>query len=94
MNADTENAIKHCSACLYYQKMQPKEKTIPLKVLVKPWEVVGTDIFMVNNKNVLCIVDYYSKFLVMKKVESMSPEDLIKAIKVIFGKFGLPKNLV
>ena len=33
--------------------------------------------FMANNENLLCIVHYYSKFLVVKKVESMPAEYLI-----------------
>ena len=49
MNANIENAIKHCSSCLEYQSTQLQEKTISHEVLAKLWEVVGTDIFMVNN---------------------------------------------
>ena len=73
--------------------MQLQEKTIPHKVLAKPWKVVGTDIFMVSNENQFCIVDYFSKFSVVKKVESMLAEDLISATKVVVTEFGLPKNL-
>ena len=46
--------------------MQLQEKTIPHGILDKPWKVVGADIFMVNNDTLLCIVDYYSKCLVVK----------------------------
>ena len=48
------------------------------------WEVAGTYICMVNNENLLCIVDYYSKFLVVKKMEMMSAKELIPATKVVF----------
>ena len=57
--------------------MQPLEKLIPHTIPVKLWEVVGTDIFKVNNETLLFIVYYYSKFPVVKKVESLSTEDLI-----------------
>ena len=70
--------------------MQLQEKTIPHRILAKPWEVVGSDIFMVNNETLLCIVDYYSKFPVVKKVENMLVEDLIQATKAVFIKLGLP----
>ena len=49
---------------------------------------------MINNENLLCIVGYYSKFPVMKKVESLSTKDLIQAAKFIFAKLGLNKKLV
>ena len=49
---------------------------------------------IVNNETcVLYNEDYYSKFHVVKTVESMSAEDLIWATKVVFNEFGLPKNL-
>ena len=57
--------------------MQPQEKTTPHEVPAKLWEIVGIDIIMINNENLLCIVDYYTKFLVVKKVESMLAKDLI-----------------
>ena len=43
VNNDIENAIKHCSTCLEYQNIQLHERTTPYEVLVKPWQVVGTD---------------------------------------------------
>ena len=76
MNADIENTIKQCSSCLEYQNMQLQEKTIPNKVLAKLWKLVG-NIFMINNENLWCIIDYYSKFPVKKKVESLSTKNLI-----------------
>ena len=54
--------IKHCATCLEFQQMQPKEKIIHHDIPLRPWEVVGADIFHFNNKNYLCMVDYNSKF--------------------------------
>ena len=59
MNADIENAVKQCSSCLQYQNIQLQEKTTPYEVPANPWEMVGTDIFMITNENLLCIGDYY-----------------------------------
>ena len=67
--------------------MQTHEKTTPHEVPAKPWEDVGTDIFMVN-ENMLCIVHGTSKFLVVKKVESMLTEVLTIATNVVFAEFG------
>ena len=45
-----------------------------------------------NNKYYLCIVDYCSKFPIVRRVEDMSAESLILACKVIFSEYGLPKR--
>ena len=92
MNADKEDTIKQYSTFLEYHNIQPQEKTTPYEVPTKLWKVVGADIFMINNENLLCIVDYYRKFPVIKKVESLSPEDLLWAVRIVFSEFGLPKN--
>ena len=43
-----------------------KNKPIPYDIPGKPWETVGADIFMSNNKTYFCIVDYNCKFPVVK----------------------------
>ena len=58
----------------------------------KPWVVGGVDMFALNNKNYLCIVDYYSKFLIVNKAEEMSADSLILACKVIFSRFGFAEE--
>ena len=59
MNANIENAVEALFG-LEYRNMQPQEKAALCEVPAKPWEVVGTGIFMVNNENLLCIVEYFS----------------------------------
>ena len=53
----------------------------------RPWEVIGTDTFTLNNKHYLCIVDYHSKFPIIKKTEDFSAESLILMCKVIFAEY-------
>ena len=42
----------------------------------------------------LCTVDFYSKFLVMKKMGILAADDLIQMAKMIFPEGGLPKKIV
>ena len=90
MNADIKIYIKQCATCLEFQQMQPKEKSIHHNISLRPWEVVGADIFHFNNKNYLCLVDYNSKFPVIKRLEGLSAENLINTIKIIFAEYGIP----
>ena len=50
--------------------------------------------FTLNNKNYLCIVDYHSKFLIVKSSEDLSAESFIIACKVIFSEYRLPKMIM
>ena len=58
------------------QDVQLQEKTTYCEVLAKPWEVVGTDIYMINNENLLFIGDHHSQFPVVKMVESLLAKDI------------------
>ena len=64
--------------------MQPKEKFIYHNIPGKPGEVIRVDIFTLDNKNYLCIVDYHGKFPVMKKTEDFTADSLILACKIFF----------
>ena len=58
---DNENFIKKCTTCLTFQQTQPKGKMIYHEILVRPWDVIGKDMFTHINKHCLCILDYHSK---------------------------------
>ena len=47
--------------------MKPKEERMHHKIPGKPWKVAGADMFTLHNKDYLCIVDYNSKFPIIKK---------------------------
>ena len=78
------SSSKHCP------RRRPYTMTLPLR----PWDVIGVDMFQLSNKNYLCIVDYHSKFLVIKKMEGLSAESLITAVKIIFVEYGIPCRLI
>ena len=44
--------------------------------------------------NYLCIVDYDSKFHVVKRLEGLSAENLITTVKVIFAEHGIPYKVI
>ena len=87
INNDIENHLKNCSMCLELQQMQPKEKIIHHDILLRPWGVIGVNIFQLNNKNYLCVVDYHSKFLVIKRMEELSAENLTTTVNIIFAEY-------
>ena len=74
--------------------MQPKEKIIHHDTPLRPWEVLGTDIFHLNNKNYLYIIDYHSKFPVIKRMEGLSTESLNATTMVTFAEYGIPHRLM
>ena len=94
INANIKAYRKHCATCLEFQQMQPKEKITHHDIPLRPWEVVGADIFHLKNKHYLCIVDYSSKFPVIKRLEDLSADNLMNVVKIIFAKYGIPQKIM
>ena len=40
-------------------------------------------------RNYLCVVDYNSKFPIVKTLEGLSAQTLINTVKIIFSKYGI-----
>ena len=74
--------------CLEFQAIQQRDKPVPPDKPDKPWEAVGADIYMPNNKTYLCTVDYHSKFSVVKQMDGLRSDSLIKTCKVICSQYG------
>ena len=94
INADIEKYIKQCPMCLKFQQTQPKEWILHHNIPLRPWEVIGADVFHFNNKNYLCIIDYNSKFPIVKTLEGLSAENFTNAVKIIFMEYGIPQKIM
>ena len=57
-------------------------------------ECLGADIFTINNKHYLCVLDYCNKVPAVKQVGGFCKDNLIKTCKVIFTECGLPCKIV
>ena len=54
----------------------------------------GNDIFTIKNNTLLYIVDFYSKFPIVKKMDGLSADNLITVVKIVFAELGFPKKTV
>ena len=61
MSTAIERVISKCSACLTYQRENQKEPLLPHEVPQRPWQKLGANIFELNSKSYLLVVDYYPK---------------------------------
>ena len=93
MSIDIEIVSEAAPHLLIIRPTQSKDKVMSHKMSGRPWESVRVDIFTINNKQYLCIVNYHSKFPVMN-VEDFSTDNLIKMCKIIFWENRLFSKIV
>lgn len=94
MNTHIEHFIANCSICQRYRKNDQKEELLCHKVPDRPWQVIGSDIFQFNNKNFLLVIDYYSKYVEVGHITSMTSFGVIALLKSIFARHGVPETFI
>ena len=52
------------------------------------------DMFQLNNKIYLCVIDYHSKFLIVKKTEGLSSDSLVSTFKFVFSEYSIPHKIM
>ena len=97
LNDQLENLILNCQLCLKYSKS--KNKSTPLTALghevpTVPWSKVSTDIFHYESQPCLLVVDYTSRFPIVRRLKSMSAQCVTEHFKSIFSEYGWPDTLV
>ena len=55
----------------------------------KPWKKVGTDIFHLDGKNYLLVIDYFSNYPEIALLTSLTASNVITHLKSIFARHGI-----
>ena len=97
LNDQLEQLVLNCPLCLKYSRSKKKQDThsaLGQEVPVFPWTKLATDIFQFEGNSYLLIVDYTSRFPIMRKLKLMTAQHITDHIKQIFAKYGWPNTLV
>jgi hypothetical protein len=89
IGADIGRFVSSCLTCLHWarDRAEPLLST-PLPDL--PWQQVATDLFELDGRHFIVVVDYYSRFFELTQLKSQTSDDVIKAMKNIFARHGIP----
>lgn len=77
--------IEKCDVCSH-ERVNFKEKMMSTEFPPRPWSTVGADLFQIDNKQYLVIVDYFSRYFEVAKLTSTTSEAVIDHIKSIFAR--------
>lgn len=86
---DVKNKIASCSSCVE-NRPKVQEPLIPTEIPKGPWQLLAADYFKVGGSWYLVVADFYSKFVDIKKMKSMTTSATINFFKTLFSKFGIP----
>ena len=92
MDREAENRCKACHSCQLVgglSKPQPMSRTA---LPSSPWTYVAADILgpLPSGDYIFAIVDYYSRFLEIAVLKTVTSEKIISVLNSIFSRFGYP----
>ena len=85
IDADIEDWVQRCTACLATKPNQKREPLLPHQVPDGPWQKIGADFFDFEGKKFLLVIDYFTKFIFVEKVTTTTAQSTINQFCNIFA---------
>ncbi len=94
MNGEISDMVSKCPICLENRSAQQKEPLLQHEMPSRPWQKLGSDLFELNGKAYILLIDYYSKYTEYTELENTRSATVIKWLKEQFARHGIPDILV
>ena len=95
ISRDIEVVVRKCATYQEVQRAQPREPLIPHETPSRAWQIVGTDLFVINRETCLLVYDYYSKFPFVYIIPSpLTSTAVIGKINSLFAEQGVPQRVI
>ena len=81
----------------YVPNFKPKNASQPMQshqIPDRPWSKIATDLFTLNSKNYITVVDYFSDFIEVRELQDTTSTSVIQALKKHFSRHGIPDTVV
>ena len=90
INSDLKEMVEKCDICQSQQNSTTSIQKYVSEVPPHPWHTLGSDLFYFQRIDFLVVVDYFSKYLIVRKIPSSTSSAVIKELGMIFSEFGNP----
>ena len=95
VSCEIKQIVSQCGICQQHQRQQSSEPLIPHDLAQYPWQKLGSDLFQYNRHVYLLVVDYYSKFPVVRRLGTTPDSNtIIVHLKSIFCEYGIPEEFI
>ena len=91
LNDDLKNLVEKCDLCQSQQNSTSIIQKYVSEVPPHPWHTIGSDLFYFRRIDFLVVVDYFSKYLFVRKIHNSTSSAVIKELGMIFSEFGKPQ---
>ena len=90
VNKQVAERVHNCTMCAQ-EAQQRREPLMKSTLPDYPWQVIGTDLFELNGTKYLLVVDYFSRYPEVTKMNSTTSPATIAVLKSVFAYHGIPE---
>ena len=94
MSTELKEYVAKCDVCMSYRAMPGKETLLSHEFVARPWAKVGADLCDFKGRTLLVVCDYFSNFIEVESLQSVTSRGVCKALKIMFARYGSPDTLV
>jgi hypothetical protein len=85
---DIERFVSSCVICQHWARDRA-EPLLSTALPALPWQRVAMDLFEMDGRHYLVVVDYYSRYLEVVRLPNQTTDAVIRALKVIWATHGV-----
>jgi hypothetical protein len=93
-----QNNIKQkADTCKVCQELKPKNQKETLQQVDDgeyPWDRIGMDLFVIEGKWYLVIVDYFSGYIEVEFLPTQTSHQVIVKLKMHCARYGIPRSII
>ena len=94
MKSDIQEAVTKCEIYAEFQASNPKQPMQSHQIPDRPWSRVSSDLFTLNSRSYIILVDSYSDFIEVAELKETTSSDVIAFLKEQFSRHGIPDVLM
>lgn len=89
-----EDMVLKCAVCNTFKNSHVKEPLTSHDIPERSWAKLGVDLFHFDQSEYLLCVDYFSKYAKTAKLPQTTSQHVIRALKSMFARRGVPDEVM
>ena len=92
LSTEINDFVKRCGHCQERRSTRRKEPLKRTPLPQYPWQKIGCDLCEVEGSTYIVMVDYYSRYIEIAYIRTLTMQSVILKMKDVFARWGVPET--